>query len=116
MQDPEKLREIESLGEQEDSPQEDGELWEEAGVNDSSWGTVPLLQAVICALAVLALVFFRISDEEKYNEISAWYQNEMAQELELPSLNRSSPEPANTPEPASTPAPAVSASAPLQML
>ncbi len=116
MQDPEKLREIESIGEPEEgSPDE--ELWEEeereAG---GSWSGVPLLQAVICALAVLALVFFRVSDDAKYQEIGAWYKNEMAQELELPIFEHATPKPSYTSEPTATPTPAISASAPQQML
>ncbi len=116
MQDPEKLREIESIGEPEEgSPDE--ELWEEEEREEGgSWSGVPLLQAVICALAVLALVFFRVSDDAKYQEIGAWYKNEMAQELELPVLERATPKPSYTPEPTATPTPAISASAPQQML
>ena len=116
MQDPEKLREIESIGDpEEDSPDE--ELWEEEErETGGSWSGVPLLQAVICALAVLALVFFQITDDAKYQEIGAWYKNEMAQELELPVFERAPPKPSYTPEPTATPVPAISASAPLQML
>lgn len=115
MQDPEKLREIENLGEEVELPQED-ETWEEDRVEGGGWGGVPLLQAVICALAVLALVFFRLTDDKKYQEIAGWYQSEMAKELELPSLDRAAPEPSGTPEPTASPAPPVQASAPLQML
>lgn len=115
MQDPEKLREIESLGEDEKAYAEDDD-WEEENEHDGSWSGIPLLQAVICALAVLALVFFKLSDDAKYQEISAWYQNEMAQELELPDFSRATPEPSSTPKPTPTPAPLISAGAPQQML
>ena len=116
MQDPEKLREIESIGEPEEgSPDE--ERWEEDEREEGGrWSGVPLLQAAICALAVLALVFFRVSDDAKYQEIAAWYKNEMAQELELPVLERATPKPSYTPEPTATPTPTISASAPQQML
>ena len=114
MQDPEKLREIEDLGE--DSELSD-ETWEEDRGEGGGWGGVPLLQAVICALAVLALVFFRLTDDKKYQEIAGWYQSEMAKELELPSLDRATPAPpSGAPEPTASPAPPVQASAPLQML
>jgi len=115
MQDPEKLREIDSLGEDEELFQED-ETWEDGQEGKGSWGSVPLLQAVICALVILALVFFRVTDETKYQGIISWYQYEMAQELELPTFSRATPEPSLSPEPTVTPAPPVSASAPLQML
>lgn len=115
MQYQEKLREIENLGEDDDLFQED-ETLEENREERNSWGGIPLLQAVVCALAVLALIFFRVSDDAKYQEIAAWYQREMSQELELPSFSRATPEPTDTPEPTATPAPPVSASAPLQML
>lgn len=116
MQDPEKLREIEDLGE-DDGFQEDEALEEEEEQEaGGGWGSVPLLQAVICALAVLALVFLSVSNEEKYHEIADWYRSEMSQELKLPAFSRPEPEPSQTPEPTATPAPPVSASAPLQML
>ena len=115
MQDPEKLREIEDLGEEKDIFQED-ETWDEGTEESGGWGGVPLLQAVVCALAVLVLVFFRVTDDTKFQEISEWYRDEMAQELEMPTFSRASPEPSQTPAPTSTPVPPVSASAPLQML
>lgn len=116
MQDPEKLREIETLGEESNVLQED-ETWEtEQEEVGTGWGGIPLLQAVICALAVLALVFFRVSDDTRYHQIADWYQREMAQELELPDFSRATPEPSQPPEPTATPEPPVSASAPLQML
>lgn len=115
MQDPEKLREIEALGEDEELFQKN-EAWEDDREGRDGWGGVPLLQAVICVLAVLALLFFRITDETKYQEITDWYQHEMTQELELPMLSRATPEPSLSPAPTATPTPPVSASASLQML
>lgn len=114
MQDPEKLREIENLGEDDGLFQED-EAWDD-NREGGGWGGIPLLQAVICALAVLALIFFRVSDDAKYQEITAWYQHEMSQELELPTFSRATPEPLQSPEPTATPEPTITASAPLQML
>lgn len=81
MQDPEKLREIESLG-QEDEEQEE--------------------------------------QREKYQEIAEWYGQEMAQEIELPHLEKAVPEPSESPAPESapveTPSPIQIDSAPPQML
>ena len=105
MQDQEKLREIENLGEEDDDIRE-GEIWGEDQKERGCWGGVLLVQAVISALIVLALVFFRISDNEQ----------EMAKEIELPTFSRTTPEPTQPPESTPTPAPPVSASAPLQML
>lgn len=115
MQDPEKLREIENLGEDDGFFQEDN-TWDDDREEGGGWGGIPLLQAVICALAVLALIFFRVTDDAKYQEITAWYQHEMTQELELPAFSRATPEPSQSPEPTATPEPPAPASAPLQML
>ena len=115
MQDPKRLQEIESLGEDEELFQED-ETWGDNREESSSWGGIPLMQAVICAMTVLALIFFRVSDDAKYKEIVAWYQHEMVQEIELPAFNTATPKPSQSPEPTVTPAPPISAGAPLQML
>lgn len=115
MQDLEKLREIENLGEDDALFQED-DAWDGDRKEGGSLSGIPLLQAVICALAVLALIFFRISDDVKYQEITSWYQHEMSQELELPAFSRATPKPSQAPEPTATPVPSITASAPLQML
>lgn len=115
MQDQEKLREIESMGEDCGDFPEDEE-YEESLKESGGWGGIPLLQAVVCALIILALIFFRVSDGTKYQEIAAWYQQEMAKEIELPTFSRATPEPSESPEPTATPAPPVSAGAPPQML
>lgn len=65
MQEQEKLREIESLGEEAEDFQEDA-MWEESRREAGSWGGILLVQAVICALIVLALIFFKVSDDGKY--------------------------------------------------
>ena len=118
MQDQEKLREIDSLGEEDSMAQE--EFWETPEVEvRRGWGGAPLLQAVICALALLALVFFKFTDEEKYREISQWYGKEMAQEIELPQWQGTAPAPSPSPTPAPTPSPTSpiqADTAPLQML
>ncbi len=115
MQDPEKLREIDSLGEESSEAQED--FWEEAP-EKSGWGGAPLLQAVLCAAAILALVFFKLTDESKYQEIAQWYHTEMSQEIELPQLYRATPEPmpSPTPEPSPSVPPVQTDAGPLQML
>lgn len=117
MQDLEKLHEIESLGQEVQDPEELDELWEEPEEIQSGGG-VPLLQAVICALVLAALLFFKFADQEKYQEFAGWYAQEMVQEIELPQLKAPEPEPtpAPTPEPTPTPAPVQTDGMPPQML
>lgn len=114
MQDPEKLREIESLGEEEGQDLENN--WEEETGESSGWGGALLLQAVVCALAVLALIFFRVTDEVKFREIAGWYAQEMSQEIELPKLPAAVPNPTAAPSPAPTEAPTIPPSTELQRL
>lgn len=114
MQDQEKLRDIESLGEEDESLEEDDELWEADRSERGGWGNILLVQAVICAVMMLALVFFRVSDDAKYQEIAAWYRQETEREIELPTFGRATPEPIPSPEPTAAPSPP--ASAPMQML
>lgn len=81
------LREIDSLGAE--TPEEIyPEPWEKQP-EKAGWGGVPLLQAVLCALVIGALVFFQFCDTKKYQEFSQWYRKEMSQEIELPQLERS---------------------------
>ena len=100
MRDPDELRELESLG-LDDGEQE--EEWKEDTCE--SGGGAPLLQAVLCALALIALVFFKLTDEGRYEEITGWYQSEMAQEIELPQLGPPPAETTPSPQPSQSPAP-----------
>lgn len=119
MQDPEKLREIESLGQEDEEQEEQEAYWDEAEEGQGGGG-VPILQAVICAIALIVLLFFKFTDREKYQEIAEWYGQEMAQEIELPHLEKAVPEPSESPAPESapveTPSPIQIDSAPPQML
>lgn len=103
MQDPEKIREIESLGQEDDDQESQEELWVTDEAKQSGWGGVPFLQAVLCALALLVLVYFWVADREKYQEIAQWYGQEMAQEIQLPQLERVMPGLTPTPEPTASP-------------
>ncbi len=109
MQEQEKLREIESLGQEEEDQEEHEEYWDEPEERQGGGG-VPILQAVICALALVALLFFKFTDKERYQEITDWYNQEMAQEIELPQLKNPAPEPSTAPTPEATPTPS-----PIQM-
>ena len=111
MQDQEKLREIESLGQDEEALEEQEAYWDEPEEKQGGGG-VPVLQAVICALVLVALLFFKFTDTEKYQGFANWYAQEMAQEIELPQFKNPVPEPAESPgpTPASSPTPS-----PIQM-
>lgn len=118
MLDRDELREIDSLGEEELPEEESEELWTEPP-GKPGWGGAPLLQAVLCALLIGALVFFKFFDGEKYREIARWYGEEMAQEIELPRLEKSkspSPTPDPTPEPSPPAAGTQAENGPLQLL
>lgn len=113
MRDPEKLREIEALGQEEGEEPED--FWEEPERQPGGSGA-PLLQAVICALALAALLVIKFTDEGRYQSIAAWYKAEMAQEIELPYFERPSPLPEPTPQPSPTPLPTHLENTPLEMV
>lgn len=94
MQRQEELQEIETMGEE--------DLENEEVRQNSGFGTVPLLQAALCALILAALVFLKYMDREKYDTAVQWYQKEAVQEIELPQWSRENSEPVPAPE--STPA------------
>lgn len=115
MRDPEELREIDSLG-LEDSPEDEWQEEREKEEQQAGWGGVPLLQAVLCALALIVLMFFKFTDPERYQEAAGWYREEMSQEIELPRLGLGTPAPSPTPEPSASPAPPAVESSPPEML
>lgn len=103
MQDPREFQEIESMGEQTE------EAVEETGSAKRSGGTlVPLLQALLCILALLALVVLKTADREKYEQVTDWYQSEASREIELPSWARERHDASNPPSESSLPPAAVS--------
>ena len=102
MQDPEKLKEIASLGETDSEPQEE---WLEEPRACAGWGGALLVQAAVCILILLMLVIFKFTDEEEFQEIRQWYGAEMSQEIELPRLRGSVPVPTLAPTSDPTPSP-----------
>lgn len=100
MQDRDELREIDNLGEEEDFQGQ----WEEDLPEKPAWGGVPLLQAALCALLIVGMVYLKVAGKEQYEQIAQWYRQEMAQEIELPQIKGSGP--AATPFPSPEPAPA----------
>lgn len=113
MRDPEKLREIDSLGL---SPEDEWREEPEEEEASSGWGGVPLLQALLCAAALIALLFLKFTDPERYQEAAGWYQKEMAQEIELPQLRAGTPSPEPSPEPSADSTPPAQASSPPEIL
>lgn len=102
MQDLEKMQEIEELGLEELEPPGPEEP---EGGNSSS---VPLLQAVICLLFLAALLVLRYSDSPIYQTFEEWYQEEAAQEIQLPAWEETTPIPSPSPLPSVSPSPSAS--------
>lgn len=78
MVDPREFQEIESMGEepfQEIPPQE---------VKSESGAGFLIFQAAVCVLLLFALVFLKVSDQERFHKVSGWYQQELSREIELP--------------------------------
>lgn len=108
MQNWEDLNEIEALGEEED------ESWEEAPPSPAptpeGLGTVPLLQALVCALALIGLLYLRYTGHPAYGAFVERYRTEAAQEWEMPGLpilsqQEAGGQAAPSPSPGPTPAP-----------
>ncbi len=102
MRDPSEFQEIENLGGDEE--------WTEAeekrnGGSQGSGSFLPLFQAALCVLAILALVCLKFTDGETYGKVRDWYQSEISREIELPkwapgeeeSSAPPSPKPSETP-------------------
>lgn len=79
MQDWDKLEEIEALGE------EEGEE-EPAPAPSPSLNTWPLIQAAVCVLILLCLLYLKCTGHPAYGKIEAFYQREAQARLTLPAL------------------------------
>ncbi len=79
MRDPEQFQEIENLGEEEEEffPAESRRR-QEGG------SALPIFQAALCVLALLALLVLKFTNTETYGKVTNWYQSEAAREIELP--------------------------------
>lgn len=113
MRDPEELREIDALGQEE--AWED-EWQEEPEREEPRWGGAPLFQGVLCGLALLLLLYMKYASPDRYQEAASWYQREMSQEIELPRIGLGTPAPSPSPEPAASPAPSGPLSPPPEAL
>lgn len=103
MQDLEKLKEIEELGlEEPDSPGPQ----EPEGRGGSN---VPLVQGALCLLVLGALLLLRYLEAPAYDTFTAWYQQEVSQEIQLPAWEEAlSQEPTAGPSPSAQPTPSPS--------
>lgn len=77
MQEREKLQEIESMGSEEPE-------WEEPEKSVGGKGIVSIIQVAVCALAMVALVYFKLADTEKFDAVIRWYRGEITKEIDLP--------------------------------
>lgn len=86
MQGQAEFQEIENLGiEEEPGPQEAPPAKEKGG------SILPYLQLFLCVLALLALVFLKLTDKETYNRVTDWYRDEASNVIELPGLASDAP-------------------------
>ncbi len=86
----EDLQEIDSLGEELEEDQEDQEdEWEDEPEKEKKYSVVPLLQLIACVLILSGLLYFKMTDQKKYNEVVNWYKTEISQEIELPQFEKS---------------------------
>lgn len=75
----------------EDSESE--ETWENTENRQTGSGiAVPLTQAAICILALLALMMIKLAAPKKYETLTDWYRKEAAREIQLPSWEGHAPE------------------------
>ena len=79
MQDRERLQEIEEIGEQEENEEE---LQNESVRSGHS--IVPLVQTAVCVLILLALLFLKYTDQERYQSVTGFYQKAAEEEIERP--------------------------------
>ena len=75
MQDRERLQEIEEIGEQEENEEE---LQNESVRSGHS--IVPLVQTAVCVLILLALLFLKYTDQERYQSVTGFYQKAAEEE------------------------------------
>lgn len=80
MRDPTQFQELKNWGEDEEI--DDGGEYREK--KQGSGSVLPLLQTLLCALTLLALMFLKVSDVETYGKVTNWYREEAAREIELP--------------------------------
>lgn len=78
MRDPVELQEIEEFGVSPEEPPREKEP------ENSGFSVIPLVQTILCALVILALVFLKVTNGEAYSKATDWYRRESVREIELP--------------------------------
>lgn len=91
MQELEKLQEIEELG------HEEVEDEKENREKKFSFSTVPLIQASLCLLLLLALLLLKFTQKEQYEKVAEWYRVQAAEEIELPRFQWDPPQKSEEP-------------------
>ncbi len=87
MRDPAEFQEIENLGtENLEADMEEEER--ERAQKESDGSFLPIFQAILCALILLALACCKFMVSETYGKAVDWYQKEAAREIELPQWTR----------------------------
>lgn len=94
------MQEIEELGLEEHEPS--SPEMPEKGTSSA----VPLIQAVLCLLFLAVLLALRYTGSPVYDTFAEWYEQEAAEEIQLPAWDG----PEATPEPSPTVSPSPSAS------
>ncbi len=89
MRNPKEFQEIENLGTDHLETDAEEEGWERQK-KKSDGNFLPAFQALLCALALLALACCKFLIPETYGKAVDWYQKEVAREIELPQWNRDS--------------------------
>lgn len=68
---------------------EDGEEFEdelEEPLQGEKKNYIYVLQVGLCCLFLIGLVILKLNDKPKYDEITAFYKDEISREIELPNL------------------------------
>ncbi len=104
MRDPAEFQEIENLG-TDRLEEEVKEEKRERPQRESDGSFLPIFQAILCALALLALACCKFMVPETYGKAVDWYQKEAAREIELPKWVRDSGKDAARPSQAASGAP-----------
>lgn len=81
MQNTEDINEILEYGEP-----ETGETEPFSQPPQKGYSILPLLQTACCALIIVALLFLKYQNAPKYDEVTTWYKEAIAEEIELPRL------------------------------
>lgn len=92
MQDYREIKRVERYGQIEDECEEDETLFSAEENPPRRYSLIPLMQVAACALILLGLFYLKTFEPQRYTEVTAWYQQQIGEEVELPSLVESTQE------------------------